>query len=120
MASKVKVDPELRRQLDAVSEAERKATVEAVLRLRSPVRRSPRATRRPSTREIAEELFERVAGDLGLHAQDYEWNVFPNLGYAVVCAPSAFIARRSQVPRPPCSSAGETLPVNPVARHAFG
>jgi hypothetical protein len=91
VAGKTKVDPELRRQLDEVSEAARKAPVEAVLRLRSPVRRSPRATRRPSTREIAEELFERVAGDLGLHEQDYEWNVFPNLGYAVVCAPSAFI-----------------------------
>ena len=67
--------------------------MEAVLRLRNPVRRSERTAPTRSTQEVAETLFERVADDCGLRARDYEWNVFPNLGYAVVSAPPAFIER---------------------------
>jgi hypothetical protein len=88
---KPQVDPELRRQLDDASDATKRAAVEAVLRLRSPARRSARTARPPTTQEIAEKLFERVADDLGLREPDYQWNVFPNLGYAVVSAPPAFI-----------------------------
>jgi hypothetical protein len=93
VASKTKVDPELRRQLDEATAAARSAPVEAVLRLRNPPRRSARTTTSPTTQEIAETLFERLADECGLRERDYQWNVFPNLGYAVVSAPPAFIER---------------------------
>ncbi len=93
VALKAKVDPELRRQLDDATALAKAAPVEAVLRLRNPARRSARTAQSPTTQEIAETLFERVADDCGLRERDYQWNVFPNLGYAVVSAPPAFIER---------------------------
>jgi hypothetical protein len=90
--SKVKVDPELRRQLDQAA-ASRPAPVEAVLRLRPPTRRSSRTPEPGAAQEAARDVLTRVADELGAAATDYDFNVFPNLGYLVLKAPAAFVER---------------------------
>ncbi|HEY8234197.1 MAG TPA: hypothetical protein VIJ10_16155 [Vicinamibacteria bacterium] len=88
---KAKVDPELRRQLDDGAAAARPSAVEAVLRLRAPVRRAAHARGPEDVRETARKLLARVAGEVGLRASDYEFNVFPNLGYCVLSAPPVLV-----------------------------
>jgi hypothetical protein len=73
--AKVKVDPELRRQLDRAAAA-KPAPVEAVLRLREPVRRSSRAGAPGTTQAAARDLLARVAQEAGVGASDYDFNVF--------------------------------------------
>jgi hypothetical protein len=102
---KAEVDPELRRQLDEGAAAARPAPVEAVLRLRSPVRRSARAPAPDDTREITEKLLARVAAEVGVRASDYEFNVFPNLGYFVLSAPPVFVERVLRQPEVVSASA---------------
>jgi hypothetical protein len=87
---KDKVDPELRRQLSGAAAAEK--PVEAVLRLR-PTPRSAIAPPPQATRQLAERVLSRVAEELGATAQEYDFNVFPNLGYFVLSAPPAFVER---------------------------
>ena len=92
MASpKVKnVDPELRRQLDGAAAAA--GPVEAVMRLR-PTPRSAVATPPRATRELAALVIARVAEQLGVGEEAYDYTVFPNLGYFVLAAPPAFVER---------------------------
>lgn len=88
---RAQVDPELRRQLSsaAASSAE---PVEAVLRLRATGR--PGTVPQPeATRHLAQTLVTRVAQELGTQAGKYDFNVFANLGYFVLSAPSAFVER---------------------------
>lgn len=102
--SKVKVDPELRRQLDQAA-ASKPAAVEAVLRLREPVRRSSRPTVPGTTQEAARDLLARVAEEVGVAASDYDFNVFPNLGYLVLSAPPSFVERVLNQPEVASASA---------------
>ena len=90
--SKVKIDPELRRQLDQAA-ASKPAAVEAVLRLRQPTRRSSRPLVQEAAQDVARDLLARVAEELGAAASDYDFNVFPNLGYLVLSAPAGFVER---------------------------
>jgi hypothetical protein len=90
--SKVKIDPELRRQLDQAA-ASKPAAVEAVLRLREPARRSSRSPAPGAAQDVARELLARVAEEMGAAASDYDFNVFPNLGYMVLSAPAGFVER---------------------------
>ena len=90
--AKVKVDPELRRQLDQAA-ARKPATVEAVLRLRQPVRRSSRPREPEAAQDVARDLLARVAEEVGAAASDYDFNVFPNLGYLVLSASAGFVER---------------------------
>jgi hypothetical protein len=89
--AKAKIDPELRRQLDGAATAGA-PPVEAVLRLR-PKTRSALAPPPEATRDLAELLVARVAEELGVTAEAYDFNVFPNLGYFVLSAPSGFVER---------------------------
>ncbi len=103
---KAQVDPELRRQLDDGAAAASPTPVEAVMRLRPPVRRSAGARPEPeATREIAEKLLARVADEVGVRASDYEFNVFPNLGYFVLSAPPVFVERVLRQPEVVSASA---------------
>ncbi len=102
--AKVKVDPELRRQLDQAS-ASRPRAVEAVLRLRPPTRRSSRAAVPEAAQDVARELLARVAGEAGVAASDYDFNVFPNLGYLVLKAPAGFVERVMHQPEIASASA---------------
>ncbi len=102
--AKVKVDPELRRQLDRAAAA-KPAAVEAVLRLREPVRRSSRPGAAGTTREAARDLLARVAEEVGAAATDYDFNVFPNLGYLVLSAPAGFVERLLHQPEVASASA---------------
>jgi hypothetical protein len=90
--TKVKVDPELRRQLDEAAAA-KPAPVEAVLRLRTPVLRSSRPKGESAAGEMARELLARVAAETGVAESEYDFNVFPNLGYCVLSAPAGFVER---------------------------
>ena len=91
MSRKARVDPELRRQLsDAVATAA--APVEAVLRLR-PTMRSAVAPPPGASRDLADLVVGRVAEELGATADQYDLNVFPNLGYFVLSAPAGFVER---------------------------
>ena len=89
---RVKVDPELRRQLDQAA-ASKPAAIQAVLRLRQPARRSSRPPAREATQVVARDLLARVAEEVGAAAADYDFNVFPNLGYLVLSAPAGFVER---------------------------
>ena len=103
MSRKARVDPELRRQLsDAVATAA--APVEAVLRLR-PTTRSAVAPPPAVTRGLAELVVGRVAEELGAAADQYDVNVFPNLGYFVLSAPPGFVERVLDQPEVASASA---------------
>jgi len=101
--SKNKVDPELRRQLDGAAAAAAKP-VEAVLRLR-PTPRSAIAPPPQATRQLAELVITRVAEELGVTAEQYDFNVFPNLGYFVLVAPPVFVERVADQPEVASASA---------------
>lgn len=90
-----KIDPELRAQLAAAAAGKprRLEPVEAVLRIRSPVRRSARAPQPSAAQATAREVIERVAGEVGVAAADYDYNVLPNLGYCVLRAPAELVER---------------------------
>jgi len=90
VSRKARVDPELRRQLSDAAAAETEP-VEAVLRLR-PTTRSA-APPPAATRDLAELVVGRVAEELGAAADQYDVNVFPNLGYFVLSAPAGFVER---------------------------
>jgi hypothetical protein len=99
--TKVKVDPVLRRQLDGA--AAETTPVEAVLRLRSRTRSL--APPPEATRDIAEILVTRVAEELGVTAEEYDYNVFPNLGYFVLSASPGFVERVLDQPEVASASA---------------
>jgi hypothetical protein len=105
---RAKVDPELRRQL-AQAPASRAGVVEAVLRLRAPVRRSGRSpelsTAKSAVHDTARELLARVADELGTAPSDYDFNVLPNLGYCVLKARAGFVERVLQQPEVVSASA---------------
>jgi hypothetical protein len=99
------IDPELRRQLDAAV-ASQPAPVEAVLRLREPVRRSGRRELEGSAASaLARELVARVAAETGVADSAYDFNVFPNLGYCVLSAPAGFVERVLRQPEVASASA---------------
>jgi hypothetical protein len=98
---KAKIDPELRRQLSGAAAA---TSVEAVLRLRSTTR-SALAPPPEATRDLAELVLARVAEEVGATAEDYEFNVFPNLGYFVLSASAGFVARMLDQPEVASASA---------------
>jgi hypothetical protein len=103
MASRrrARVDPELQRQLHGTALS---ARVDAVFRLR-PTARSELVPSADQTREIAERVVGRVARELALAPSGYDLNVFPNLGYFVVSAPSGFIERLLEAPEIASASA---------------
>ena len=100
---KDKVDPELRRQLSGAAAAEAKP-VEAILRLR-PTPRSAIVPPPQATRQLAELVVSRVAEQLGAAQADYDFNVFPNLGYFVLVAPPVFVERVVEQPEVASASA---------------
>ncbi len=103
--SKTLVDPELRRQLDQAA-ASKPAAVEAVLRLRRPpTRRSSGEPAPDAARDVARKLLTRVAEEIGAAAGDYDFNVFPNLGYCVLSAPAGFVERVLHQPEVASASA---------------
>jgi hypothetical protein len=89
--AKARVDPELRRQLTHAAAAESEP-VEAVLRLRATLR-SASAPSPAVARDLAELVVGRVAEELGTRADEYDLNVFPNLGYFVLSAAPGFVER---------------------------
>jgi hypothetical protein len=101
--AKARIDPELRRQLDGAATAEA-TPVEAVLRLR-PTTRSALAPPPKAARDLAELLVTRVAEELGMKADDYDFNVFPNLGYFVLSASPGFVERMLDQPEVASASA---------------
>lgn len=101
---KPQIDPELRRQLDLAASS-RPAPVEAVLRLRGPVLRSSRPRREASADDVARELLARVAAETGVAESEYDFNVFPNLGYCVLSAPAGFVERVLSQPEVASASA---------------
>jgi hypothetical protein len=101
--TKDKVDPELRRQLSGATATEAKP-VEAILRLR-PTPRSATAPPPQATRQLAEIVVSRVAEELGAAQDDYDFNVFPNLGYFVLVAPPVFVERVVEQPEVASASA---------------
>jgi len=100
---KDKVDPELRRQLRGAAATEAKP-VEAILRLR-PAPRSAATPPPRATRQLAEIVVARVASELGATRDDYDFNVFPNLGYFVLVAPPVFVERVADQPEVASASA---------------
>jgi hypothetical protein len=101
--TKNKVDPELRRQLTTAAAA-KAAPIEAVLRLR-PTPRSAAAPPPRATRQLAELVVGRVAEELGVGHEAYDFNVFPNLGYFVLSAPPFFVERVADQPEVASASA---------------
>lgn len=89
--SRARIDPELRRQLGTAATAAGEP-VQAILRLR-PGRGAQLPPPPRRTRDLAEQLVTRVAEELGTQAGEYDFNVFPNLGYFVLSAPSPFVLR---------------------------
>jgi hypothetical protein len=102
--SRVTIDPELRRQLDQAA-GSRGGPIQVVLRLRQPARRSSRPPAGEVTEVVARDLLARVAEELGSAASDYDFNVFPNLGYLVLQAPSGFVERVLRQPEVASASA---------------
>jgi hypothetical protein len=99
-----KIDPELRRQL-TLALASKPAAVEAVLRLRQPSRRSSRPQAKDAAGDLAQKLLARVAEEVGAAASDYDFNVFPNLGYCVLSASADFVERVLHQPEVASASA---------------
>mgnify|MGYP001043536639 CR=1 FL=1 len=100
-----KVDPELRRQLGrSAAAAEGGAPVEAVLRLR-PARRSAGAAAPQGVRDLAEGLVDRAATELGEARGAWAVNVFPNLGYFVLCGSPRLVERVLEQPEVASASA---------------
>lgn len=91
-APRAKIDPVLKQRIKSAA-ASRSKPVEAVLRLRAPRQKASLAPSPSATRALAEGLVKRVSEELGKDAGQVDFNVFPNLGYFVVSAPSAFVER---------------------------
>jgi len=102
--SRVKIDPELRRQLDQAA-VSKPGAIQAVLRLRQPARRSSRPPAQEAAQDVARDLLARVAEEVGAAASDYDFNVFPNLGYLVLSAPAGFVERVLHQPEVASASA---------------
>ena len=102
--SKVTIDPELRRQLDQAA-GSKPGPIQVVLRLRQPARRSSRPPAGEVTQVVARDLLARVADELGAAPSDYDFNVFPNLGYLVLSAPAGFVERVLRQPEVASASA---------------
>ena len=102
--SKVKVDPELRRQLDQAA-VSKPGAIQAVLRLRPATRRSSRPAVPEAAQDVARDLLARVAEETGVASTDYDFNVFPNLGYLVLSAPAGFVERVLHQPEVASASA---------------
>jgi hypothetical protein len=100
---RARIDPELRRQLSGSAAAE-ETLVEAILRLRPPTR-SAQVPPPETTRDLAERVVLRVAGELGVPADAYDFNVFPNLGYFVLSASPGFVERVLDQPEVASASA---------------
>ena len=75
-----------------------------MLRLR-PTTRSALAPPPEATRDLAELVVARVAEELGAAADDYDFNVFPNLGYFVLSASPGFVERVLDQPEVASASA---------------
>jgi len=101
--ARAKIDPELRRQLDGAAASEAQP-IEAVLRLR-PKTRLALAPPPEATRDLAELVVARVAEELGVAAEAYDFNVFPNLGYFVLSASPGFVERVLDQPEVASASA---------------
>jgi hypothetical protein len=99
-----KVDPELRRQLGRSATAAGGEPVEAVLRLR-PVTRSAGAATPQRARDLAEGLVDRAATELGEAPGAWAVNVFPNLGYFVLCGSPRLVERVLEQPEVASASA---------------
>jgi hypothetical protein len=99
-----KVDPELRRQLGRSATAAGDEPVEAVLRLR-PVTRSAGAATPQRVRDLAEGLVDRAATELGEAPGAWAVNVFPNLGYFVLCGSPRLVERVLEQPEVASASA---------------
>lgn len=82
--TRVKTDPELKRQLKA--ENSDQELVQAVFTLRLSARKTATPTH---VEEMTHEVLERVAGEIGIKAK--EINIFRNLGAFAVSAPPNFI-----------------------------
>ena len=54
---------------------------------------------------MARDLLARVAEEIGAAASDYDFNVFPNLGYLVLSAPAGFVERVLHQPEVASASA---------------
>jgi hypothetical protein len=100
---RARVDPELRRQLSGSVAAE-ETLVEAILRLR-PTTRSSQVPPPEATRDLVERVVARVAGELGVPVDAYDFNVFPNLGYFVLSASPGFVERVVDQPEVASASA---------------
>ena len=82
--SRVRTDPELKRQLKA--EHSEQEMVQAVFTLRLSSRRAVKPTH---VEELTNEVLDRVADEVGVEAQ--EINIFQNLGAFALSAPPNFI-----------------------------
>ncbi len=78
-----------------------------MLRLRQPTRRSTHPPEPEAAQDVARDLLARVAEEIGAAASDYDFNVFPNLGYLVLSASAGFVER---VLRPARDRLGERQP----------
>jgi hypothetical protein len=100
-----KVDPELRRQLGrSATAAGGGEPVEAVLRLR-PATRSSGGAARQGVRDLAEGVVGRAATELGEAPGAWAVNVFPNLGYFVLCGSPRLVERVLEQPEVASASA---------------
>ena len=82
--SRVRTDPELKRQLKAENSDEE--LVQAVFTLRLPSRR---AVKPKNVEELTQQVLDRVADEVGVQAE--EINIFRNLGAFALSAPPNFI-----------------------------
>ena len=60
---------------------------------------------REAAQDVARDLLARVAEEMGAAASDYDFNVFPNLGYLVLSAPAGFVERVLHQPEVASASA---------------
>ena len=94
--TRVKTDPELRRQLKAENSDQQ--LVQAVFTLRTSTLKTTTPTH---VEELTHEVLDRVADEIGVEAK--EINIFRNLGAFAVSAPSTFI--RALLTEPEIASA---------------
>ena len=110
--TRVKTDPELRRQLKA--ENSDMEMVQAVFTLRPSTLKAATPTK---VEEVTQEVLDRVADEIGVKAE--EINIFRNLGAFAVSAPPDFI--RALLTEPEIASATanrqqESMMISPVKK----
>ena len=110
--TRVKTDPELRRQLKA--ENSDQEMVQAVFTLRTSTLKAATPT---NVEEVTHEVLNRVADEVGVEAE--EINIFRNLGAFAVSAPPDFI--RALLTEPEIASATanrqqESMMIPPVKK----